>query len=131
MNQTTFNFPQIVNRTNEKAELVTNTKSINVNLGLLLRTRPGELLGDPEYGCNLIDEIFKYNGVIVESLIKEDIIDAITKYEPRITVTYNDIQLVKTVQILHIFIQYVINSTGEVNQYNLDINSDEVKNRTI
>lgn len=40
MYQTTFSFPQIINRETRKIELSTNTKSINECLGVLLRTRP-------------------------------------------------------------------------------------------
>ena len=61
MKQTTFSFPQVVNRYTKKVELSKDYKSINECLGILLRTRPGELLGDPNYGCNLIDRIFMYN----------------------------------------------------------------------
>lgn len=49
MKQTTFSFPQIVNRYTKKVDLSTENKSINECLGILLRTRPGELLGDPNY----------------------------------------------------------------------------------
>lgn len=44
MNQTTFSFPQLVNRTTRKIELSTNTKSINECLGILLRTRPRRII---------------------------------------------------------------------------------------
>jgi len=41
---------------------------------------------------------------------------------------YNDIEIVKTVQVIHIFIQYVIKETGEINQYNLEIKSEDNPN---
>ena len=44
MNQTTFSFPQLVNRTTRKIELSKNTKSINECLGILLRTRPRRII---------------------------------------------------------------------------------------
>lgn len=125
MNQTTFSFPQLVNRTTRKIELSTNTKSINECLGILLRTRPGELLGDPDYGCYLIDRVFRYNGVIIESLIKEDIMNAVQKYEPRIDMSTNDIYLEQDGRILRIYIQYTIKETGEVNDYNMELTTDD------
>lgn len=125
MNQTTFSFPQLVNRTTRKIELSRNTKSINECLGILLRTRPGELLGDPDYGCYLIDRVFKYNGVIIESLIKEDIMNAVQKYEPRIDMSTNDIYLEQDGRILRIYIQYTIKETGEVNDYNMELTTDD------
>ena len=78
-------------------------------------------MGDPEYGCNLIDRIFAYNGVIIEPILKEDIIDAVSKYEPRIIMTQNDIVILQELQVVHIFIQYTIKDTGEINQYNFEI----------
>ena len=74
MNQTTYSFPQIISRGTYKTNLSSGNKSINECLGILLRTRPGELLGDPAYGCMLIERIFMYQGIIVEALLKEDII---------------------------------------------------------
>ena len=45
MNQTTYSFPQIISRGTYKTNLSSGNKSINECLGILLRTRPGELLG--------------------------------------------------------------------------------------
>lgn len=125
MKQTTFSFPQIIDRSTRKTILSTSNKSINECLGILLRTRPGELLGDPNYGCNLIERIFRYNGILVESLIKEDIINAVEKYEPRIYLSQNDIQIVQDKDIVNIYLQYTIKDTGEINTYNVEIASDD------
>ena len=40
----------------------------------------------------------------------------------------DDIQIVKTVQCVHIFIQYVIKETGEINQYNLELYPEDNPN---
>ena len=125
MRQKTFSFPQIVNRTSQNIELSENTKSINECLGLLLRTRPGELLGDPEYGCFLLDRIFRYNGIIIEPLIKEDIRQAIDKYESRIVVKNEDITIIQENQTVNIYLQYTIKETGQINEYNLEITTDD------
>lgn len=125
MNQTTFSFPQVVDRTMKKIQLSSNTKSINECLGILLRTRPGELLGDPDYGCNLINRIFAYGGAVIEPLIKEDILDAVDKYEPRVVMNDSDITIVEDIRTVHIYIQYEILETGEINEFNLDITSDD------
>lgn len=125
MKQTTFSFPQVVNRTTRKIELSKDTKSINECLGILLRTRPGELLGDPNYGCHLIERVFMYNGVIVEPLIKEDIINAISDYEPRITCTSNDITILQSGDLVQIYIQYIIKDTNQVNAFNLELSHDD------
>ena len=129
MKQRTFSFPQIVNRTSQDVKFSENTQSINECLGLLLRTRPGELLGDPEYGCFLLDRIFRYGGVIIEPLLKEDIIQAIEKYESRITVKNEDITIVFENQIVNIYIMYEIKETGQINQYNLEVTAEDNPDR--
>lgn len=125
MNQKTFSFPQIINRVSKKIDLSDNVQSINECLGILLRTRPGELLGDPDYGCYLIDRVFQYQGIIVDELIKEDILTAVEKYEPRIEMTTNNITLVEQDNVLSIYLKYVIKETGEINEYNIDITPND------
>ena len=121
MNQTTFSFPRMVDLRTRKITLSDTYKSINECLGILLRTRKGELLGDPDYGCNLLERIFMYNGLIVEQLIREDILDAVSKYEPRINMTSNDIIIEQDVRTVRIYIQYKIKTSGEINEFNLEI----------
>lgn len=121
MNQTTFSFPRMVDLRTRKITLSDTYKSINECLGVLLRTRKGELLGDPDYGCNLLERIFMYNGLIVEQLIREDILDAVSKYEPRINMTNNDIIIEQDVRTVRIYIQYEIKTSGEINEFNLEI----------
>ena len=121
MNQTTFSFPRMVDLRTRKITLSDTYKSINECLGILLRTRKGELLGDPDYGCNLLEGIFMYNGLIVEQLIREDILDAVSKYEPRINMTSNDIIIEQDVRTVRIYIQYEIKTSGEINEFNLEI----------
>ena len=111
MYQKTFSFPQMFNKTTYKTNLSENTKSINECLGILLRTRPGEMLGDPNYGCLLVERVFMYNGVVIQSLIIEDILNAINNYEPRITVNSSDITIVQNTRVVSIYIQYTIKET--------------------
>lgn len=125
MNQKTYSFPQMISRSLKKTKISTGNKSINECLGILLRTRPGELMGDPNYGCYLIERIFRYQGVIIDELIKEDILNAVSKYEPRIKMTTDDITLVPDGNIMRIYIVYTIKETGEVNDYNMEITSDD------
>lgn len=125
MNQSTFSFPQMISRTTGKTVLSTNTKSINECLGILLRTRPGEMLGDPDYGCLLIERIFMYEGVIIQALLKEDIINAVSNYEPRITINSEDITIVQNVKTVNIYIQYTIKETGQINTFNMDVTPDD------
>ena len=79
-------------------------------------------------GCGLIDRIFDYNGIIIEQIIKEDIINAVTKYEPRIIMRYNDIVIVQDTQTVNIYINYIIKETGEINEFNIKVTADDNPN---
>ena len=89
----------------------------------------GELLGDPLWGCNLINRVFQYQGAIIEPLIIEDILQAVNKYEPRIIMDSSNIQLVNDGTVLKIYLTYVIKETGEINEYNLDISTQDNPDR--
>lgn len=128
MNNNTYSFPQIFGRQTYKTELSEDNKSINESLGILLRTRPGELFGDPEYGCNLINRIFAYNGLIIEDLIKQDILDAVNKYEKRITMSANDIIIEHDVHTVKIYIQYTIKASNDTVNYYMEVNDKDYNN---
>lgn len=117
----TFTFPTMVSRINGKTQLSEDVKSINECLGILLRTRPGELLGDPEYGCNLLNRIYQYNGVIIEDLCKDDIIDAISKYETRCSVSKENIQIVRDTRYVYIYISYENVLTGNIEEFDMTV----------
>lgn len=126
MKYTTFSFPTMVDRINGKTKLSTDEKSINECLGILLRTRPGELIGEPGYGCNLINRIYQYNGVILSELCKEDIIEAASIWEKRCTINKDDITIIRKDRYVYIYILYtnVITGTVEELELNLDYTTD-------
>lgn len=61
----------------------------------------------------------------MEPLIKEDILNAVQKYEPRVTVNSNDIFIEQNGRTVNIYLQYTIKETGEVNDYNLELTTDD------
>ena len=83
------------------------------------------MLGDPNWGCNLLNRIFQYQGVVIATLIQEDILIAVEKYEPRIKMTADNIIVEQEGNTVHIYINYEIKETGEINTYNMDITSDD------
>ena len=58
-------------------------------------------------------------------LIKEDILSAVQKYEPRVTINSNDIFIEQNGRTVNIYLQYTIKETGEVNDYNLELTTDD------
>lgn len=126
MKYTTFAFPTMIDRINGKTKLSTDVKSINECLGILLRTRPGELIGEPGYGCNLINRIYQYNGVILTDLCREDILNAVSVWEPRCEIHKDDIVIVRKNRYVYIYITYtnLITGTIEELEMNLDYTTD-------
>ncbi len=126
MKFTTFAFPTMIDRINGKTRLSTDEKSVNECLGILLRTRPGELMGEPGYGCNLINRIYQYNGVILADLCKEDIMEAASIWEKRCTINKDDIQIIRKDRYVYIYILYtnLITGTIEELEVNLDYTTD-------
>ena len=51
-------FPNIFNLTVGNTDLDNKYVSINRCLALLLTTAKGELLGDPDFGCTLYEQLF-------------------------------------------------------------------------
>lgn len=65
----------------------TTSTDINIlvsSLKMLLMTNKGERLMLPDYGTNLRQIIFNQNVAGIESMIQQEIVDAITAWEPRV-----------------------------------------------
>ena len=57
--------------------------------------------------------------------------NAIRQYEPRIKVEDKDIVITYKNQILNIYLTYLIKETGEINEFNLEIASDDNPDRPL
>lgn len=93
----TIKYPDTINLSTGKMEYSEGNISIEECLGLLLSSSKGELLGDPNYGCNLREILFENNEVLVKELAINDIINAVATYEPRVRITSSDI-VIETIE---------------------------------
>jgi len=64
---------------------------IKSDLLILLLTNPGERVFLPDFGTPLKSLIFEQSDVVLENKVKEIIIDSISRWEPRITVSSIDV----------------------------------------
>lgn len=85
-------------------------KLIRASLQRILMTEKGERVMLPEFGCDLNKYIFEPRDRILEVEIKAEIMQAIEKWEPRITIKSIDINFVNG-NALVISIPYIINGT--------------------
>lgn len=91
----TMSFPKMFNMNNGKmsTNLSYNYKSIHESLTSLLMTNPGELLGDPSYGCGLKQKLFDIKSNYNMTELRNIIIAAANKYIPQIIIRPLDIKI--------------------------------------
>jgi phage baseplate assembly protein W len=68
--------------------LVTNLDSINQSIKNILTTRAGERLFNPEFGCDLTDDLFELSDSFTESEILRRVFEAVDRFEPRVRIDY-------------------------------------------
>ena len=94
---------------NVEGRLFNQTKTVldqaKSNLRNLLLTTPGERVGQPDFGCNLIDVLFDQNIVEISNKVDEIIREAVSQQLPYILI--NDI--------------FVSSSVDDSNQLNIQI----------
>ena len=112
MAEKTIAFPKIFNTTTGKVNLASGSESINDCLYLLLNSMSPELLGDPMYGSNILELSFEYEGKLLEELIRSKILNAVTLYEPRISLTSEDINFYYDDETITIEMRYYIKAEG-------------------
>ena len=120
----TINFPKLYNNITGKTNLAENVKSINQSLSLLLTTSKGELLGDPEYGCDLYSLLFNPINNSLVAMVQREILQAIATYENRITLTTDDIHINSDDTTVKITIQYTIKMNNEKAAYHTVLNKE-------
>lgn len=59
---------------------------------MLLTTNKGERVMQPEYGTNLSLILFEFQGDGIESMVQQEVIDALTKWEPRVSLQFLEVQ---------------------------------------
>lgn len=91
----TISFPKMFNNNSYKTStnLSYNYKSIHESLTSLFLTSPGELLGDPAYGCAIKEKLFDVKTNFDMNEIRNIMIHAINKYIPQISVRASDIKI--------------------------------------
>ena len=63
--------------------------NVRESICLILRTRPGERIMRPDFGCGLDRYLFEPNNIGTLRLIQEEVKQSILRWEPRVTL--NDI----------------------------------------
>jgi phage baseplate assembly protein W len=83
---TGWSFPPAFDLSLQGVLMTEMNDDIENSLEILLTTRIGERVMEPEYGCNMDDLMFEALDPTMATLIKDRIQTAILYFEPRITV---------------------------------------------
>ena len=115
---TGWSFPPAFTKDPCRVMMVSDKEDIDQSLRILLSTRHGERIMQPEYGCNLDILLFEPINTTLLSLVKDLIEKAILYHEPRIDLKGIDINTERVDEgLLVINLDYVIRSTNS--RYNL------------
>ena len=113
----TLSFPNMfdINRNIMTTKISYGVQSISESLKSLLSTNPGELLGDPRYGCGLQLKLFDIKSDINITELKNIVYEAIKRYIPQIIVNHTDIAFYSNSDNnkYKITISYKISTTNE------------------
>lgn len=81
----------------------------------ILGTRRGERFMRPEFGSRLDELLFEGNDAILSGLLRHEIVDALTRWEPRIVVT--DVEITPDAHQLTIDVRYQIIASQVAGNY--------------
>ena len=82
---TGWSFPPTFEKELKSVSMVSDELDIIQSLRLILSTRPGERLTNPEFGCAIHEYVFDPINPTTKYLLKDSIEKAILYFEPRIT----------------------------------------------
>jgi Bacteriophage baseplate protein W len=115
---TGWSFPPSFTKDPCHTVMVSDEEDIDQSLKILLSTRHGERIMQPEYGCNLDILLFEPINTTLLSLVKDLIEKAILYHEPRVDLKKLEIKTDRVTEgLLLIEGEYVIRSTNS--RYNL------------
>ncbi len=115
--------PNMFSTSSGKTMVDTAIESINRCIALLVQTGFGELFGQPELGSGLYEVTFDYVNNQYFDTLKNIIVDAITKFESRVTTNHDMIHVNVNPENnhIHITIGYSLNETNQYNETSLSV----------
>lgn len=110
---TGWRFPPTFDVVTNTTEMTMDELDIQLSLQILLATRKGERVMQPDYGCNLDEMVFEPMNTTFKTYIREMIRTAILFYEARIdlnTVKIDDSR--ETEGVIAIILDYTVRTTN-------------------
>lgn len=99
-------------------------QNVRESICIILRTRPGERLMLPDFGCGLDDYLFEPNNIASLRLIQESVQRALSRWEPRIKLDDVQVALNPTdARAVDITVMYTLIATQRREQVNLTVST--------
>jgi uncharacterized protein len=110
---TGWSFPPTFNQATDSVDMTSDELDVQVSLQILLATRKGERVMQPDYGCNLDEMVFEPMTTTFKTYIRETVKTAILFYEPRIELNSIKIDSSRETEgVILIIIDYTIRTTN-------------------
>ena len=87
-------------------------EDLDISLGLLLSTRPGDHPIYPDFGCSLEEFMFQQMDQNMFNIVQHRISRSIRQYEPRITLDTVEVEPDEAEGKLFITVNYIVKATG-------------------
>lgn len=98
---------------NSSVQMLSGEEDVKSSLEILLATRVGERVMQPEYGCNTDAMIFETMNTSFQTFMKKQIQEAILLYEPRIDLKNIELNTQNEVNgVILISVDYVVRTTN-------------------
>lgn len=112
-------FPDMLS--SAKTNLISDKDASLSNLKLLLKSKRGELFGDPYFGTVLHSAFFAQNGKVIADLVIDEIYACIETFMPQLKLSRKDISLKQTKRgiVAEIRCTNVIGYTSDIFELNL------------
>lgn len=111
---TGWRFPPTFSLEGNKTVLVSDEEDIRQSLWIILSTRKGERILNPEFGCGIHDLMFEEIDVSIQHQIKDLVRTALLYFEPRIQLISVETELERQLEgRLNIYIDYTIKTVNK------------------
>lgn len=108
-----WGFPPTFDKASKSVGMLENEKDIESSLDILLSTRLGERIMQPNYGCNLDEMVFEAMNLTMLTYLKDLVENAILYFEPRIDLEGVEIDTSQELEgLLLIKITYTVRTTN-------------------
>jgi len=110
---TGWSFPPAFDSQSGSVKMISDEEDVHSSIEILLKTRLGERVMQPRYGCNLEDMVFEPMSTTFKTYIKELVKNAIVFNEPRVELISIDMDNSRDLEgILLLNVEYQIRATN-------------------